>query len=262
MSSPEQKGLPTEFTHSKTAQELLEQKMVEGGPLTDLDLCYQDLAGSVHLEGKNFSRSDIRGLVLYHEATSETDEVKTNIRNTTWMDTVVAATDNAEAVDFRHVDAEGATFGFTADLVEHRALLKQRLDETGIQPPRAERNAYYLFWGRDANFKNTKWVNIDFGGDGSADEISFRGADLQGAVFDGCDMSGIDLSVAKNIEKIKILRPVTLQNMKISRSQVDAVIRAIDLQDNEHMQNFAADIEDFGEEEALQQFFEIDIVEN
>ena len=92
-------------------------------------------------------------------------------------------------------------------------------------------------------------------------EISFTRADLSEAEFDGCDFSDVDLSTA-TLEGIKIIRPVTLERMKIHVSQVRTIVSAIDLQDNELMQDFFLDVEDLGEKEALEKFFDIEIVDS
>ncbi len=250
--------LPPDIIGEKEKVKLTREEVLArteaGEALQNCDLRQVDLSG-LDLDGQDFSGSDIRGVKFFDEKL----ETGANIRNTKWMDVVVAETDGG--ADFRQVDAEGAVFGFTDDLINVRERNRQRHAENGQVPTEIEINAYYLFWGKEANFKKTKWNNIDFGGGEGGMEISFTRADLSEAEFDGCDFSDVDLSTA-TLEGIKIIRPVTLERMKIHVSQVRTIVSAIDLQDNELMQDFFLDVEDLGEKEALEKFFDIEIVDS
>lgn len=229
--------------------------MLESGEnLENLILADLDLAG-LDLEGKSFRGSDIRGASLYRKDQGEDGksvEVKTNIKGADITDATIA--DLGPEVFFGRVDAEGAMFGYSEDLISRR----KRHKESGEAPKAADTGGLFGFNGSQGNFRKTKWVNADFGG-GSGYESVFPGADLSEAVIEGSDISGMDFSETK-IDNIVIKDPVGLRGMKINEKQIESVARAVQFTNQEKQAEFLKEKEDKDPRKALEDYFQIVIV--
>jgi uncharacterized protein YjbI with pentapeptide repeats len=218
-------------------------RLEQGEDLNDLDLKDLNLAG-LALAGKSFKRSDIRGMSLYEErdgANGTIIEITTNIQGADFTDAIIA--DTAQGTDFYSVDAEGATFGYTESIVSRR--ISHPKDGGGL----------FRFDGRGGNFKRTRWTNTDFGG-GTGFEAMLEGADLSGAVMEGCLLAEIDLSKT-NIEDISIIGtpPLFLNAIKINAQQVKSLAQAIKLTDEKEQSRFEEEIRDNGQRKALEDHF-------
>jgi len=231
------------LTREEIIKRLEQNENLENYNLADLDL------SGLNFEGKSFRGSDLRGVTLYNESLKE----GTNIKNADFTDAVIA--DLGPEVLFASVNAEGATFGFTENLLARR----KRQQESGQAPKAADIGGLFNFNGSAGNFKKTKWLNADFGG-GSGYEALFPDTDLSEAEITGCDLKQIDFSETK-IDKIKIIDPVSLQGMKITETQVDTIVQSIHLTNKEAQTEFLKEIELKGSRKALEDFFEIVIIE-
>jgi uncharacterized protein YjbI with pentapeptide repeats len=223
-------------------------------PLENLVLADLDLAG-LNLDNVSLRGSDIRGLNLYRQEQQQdgsTLEVKTSIKGADLTDTLIA--DLGPEVYFKKADAEGATFGFSKNLLERR---KQQI-ESGRKPKAEETGGLFNFNGTDGNFKRTKWLNADFGG-GSGYDAIFPRADLSEATLEGCDLSGTDFSDS-NIENIKIISPLSLSGMKIRAEQLDSVASAIEFSGSQDREAFDAEKDSKGARKALEEYFGLTIV--
>ncbi len=197
-----------------TREEVVE-RIGRGEDLERARLCDLDLAG-LYLEKRKFRGADVRGLKLFREDQAEA----ANVRETDWTDATVGDF-GAETV-FAYADAEGATFGFTETLNARR----ERQARAGGKPKVEDSGAYLNFNGQQAKFGRSRWNNIDFGGACDSYESRFQGADLERAVFAGCDLTNIDLSTSK-FDDLTVEDPVSLAGMAIAAEQVEAVARGL-----------------------------------
>jgi uncharacterized protein YjbI with pentapeptide repeats len=250
-------GAPQETAAEKLQKinrEEVEAKLARGENLESLDMKDLDLAG-LNSEEKSFRGSDIRGVIFYGEKRSEDGkiiELITNLRRADFTDATIA--DTGPETIFVRVEAEGATFGFTEDLISRRNRHAE-MKKSGERPEAADSGGYYNFNGGGGNFRKTKWNNIDFGG-GSGYEAIFPGADLSEAEIVGSDTAGLDFSTTK-IDGIKIKDPLSLQGLIITAEQVDTLVRAIELSDENERQKFAEEVKQKGPRKALENYFGI-----
>ena len=234
---PEQRTeKPIKLTREDVIKRIEKGENLENFNLADLDL------SDLNFEGKSFRGSDIRGITFENA----------NIKNADFTNAVIA--DLGPEVLFARVNAEGATFGFTENLVARRK--HQR--EAGKPPQAADFSGLFNFNGSVGNFRKTKWLNADFGG-GSGYEAIFPDADLSEAEITGCDLHQIDFSETK-IDKIKIIDPVSLQGMKIAKNQIEALVHSIQLTNEKAQAEFLQEIKEKGARKALEDFFGIVIV--
>lgn len=240
---------PKKLTREEVTSILERSENLENLILTDLDLA------GLNLEGKSFRRSDIRGMSLYREEQDEDGkivEIKTNIKGADFTDSTIA--DLGLEVFFSRVDAEGAIFGYTENLISRR----KRQKESGKAPTAEDISGLFCFNGSDGNFKKTKWINADFGGRSDYEAI-FPGANLSESTMEGCDLSGIDFSEA-NIKNIKIIDSVSLRGMKINEKQIESVVKAIQLSNQEKQAEFLKEKTEKGSKKALEDYFQIVVV--
>lgn len=238
----------------KITREEVEARLARGEDLENFDLKDLELAG-LNFEGKKFRGSDIRGAWFYGERQGEggkTIELITNIRRADFTDTTIG--DFGPETIFGRVEAEGAIFGFSEDLISRRKR-HRIMNVSGERPDAADSGGLYNFNGGGGNFRKTRWSNIDFGG-GSGYEALFPGADLSEAEIIGCDLSGIDFSTTK-IDNIKIKDPLSLENFIITKQQVITLVEAIELSDKNEDQKFFEEIEQRGPEKALEDYFKV-----
>lgn len=254
--SSKELGINKETTKSrKLTREEVIKRLENKENLEDLVLVDLDLAG-LNLEGKSFRRSDIRGLSLYRkdkDKEGQIIELKTNIQGADFTDATVA--DLGPEVFFGRVEAKGATFGFTENLVSRRTRLK----ESGQTPTAENCGGFFGFNGSEGNFNNTQWANIDFGG-GSGYEAIFPGTDLTAATIQGSDLAGIDFSQTK-IDHIKIIDPVSLLEMKINTSQIETIANGVQLSNQDQQAEFSQIKTKEGSRKALESYFHLTIVE-
>jgi len=232
----------------KLTREDVIKKLEKNENLENYNLADLDLSG-LNFEGKSFRGSDLRGVTLYNDSLKE----GTSIKNADFTDTVIA--DLGPEVIFASVNAEGAKFGFTENLSARR----KRLKNSGQAPEAADSGGLFNFIGSAGNFRKTKWLNADFGG-GSGYEAIFPDADLSESEIVGCDLNQIDFSKTK-IDNIKIIDPITLSGMKIAASQIETIVKSIYLTNKEAQTEFLKIIKEKGSRKALEDFFEIIIVE-
>jgi len=238
----------------KITREEVEANLARGENLEDLDIKDLDLAG-LNFEEKKFRGSDIRGAWFYGKKQDEEGkiiELITNLRRADFTDTTIG--DLGPETVFGRVEAEGAIFGFTEDLISRRKR-HAAMNNSGERPDAADSGGLYGFNGGGGNFKKTKWKNIDFGG-GSDSGALFPGADLSEAEIVGSDLAGLDLSTTK-IDDIKIKDPLSLQGLIITAEQVDTLVRAIELSDENERQKFAEEVKQKGPEMALKDYFRV-----
>jgi len=226
----------------KLTKEDVIKRLEQNENLGNFNLAELDLSG-LNFEGKSFRGSDIRGVTLE----------SANIKNANFTDAVIA--DLGPEVLFTKVNAGGATFGFTENLVARRKHLR----ESGKSPEAADIGGFFNFNGSAGNFRKTKWLNADFGG-GSGYEAIFPDADLSEAEITDCDLNQIDFSETK-IDNIKIIDPLTLQGMKITENQIETLTQSIQLTNEKAQAEFLKEIKEKGSRKALEDFFEIVIVE-
>lgn len=239
----------------KLTREEVINKLERGEDLENLILTDLDLAG-LNFEGKSFRGSDIRGMSLYRKEQREDGtsvEIKTNIKGADFTDVTIA--DFGPGVFFGRVDAEGAIFGYTENLISKRKLHRKRLKESGKAPKAEDIGGLFSFDGSEGNFRKTKWVNTDFGG-GSDYESIFPGADLSEAVIEGSDLSGMDFSETK-IDNISIIGPMLLNGLKINEKQIESMVQAIELSDQKTQSEFLEEINKKGQKKALEDYFGI-----
>lgn len=238
-------------------REEVEARLARGENLENLDLKDLELAG-LDFEGKSFRGSDIRGVIFYGEKRGEDGkiiELITNLRRADFTDATIATIgDFGPETIFGRVEAEGATFGFTENLISRRKR-HAAMNESGERPEAADSGGLYNFNGGGGNFKKTKWNNIDFGG-GSGYEAIFPGADLSEAEIIGSDLSGLDFSTTK-IDGIKIKDPLSLQGLIITKQQADTLTEAIELSDEKEHQEFSDEIKQKGSKKALEDYFKV-----
>ncbi len=250
-------GAPPEVAAEKLkklTREEVEVRLARGENLEDLYLVDLDLAG-LNFEGKSFRGSDIRGVYFYGEKRGEDGkiiELITNLRRADFTDVTIA--DTGQDTIFGRVEAEGATFGFTEDLISRRNR-HAAMNNSGERPEAVDSGGLYGFNGGGGNFKKTKWNNIDFGG-GSGCEAIFPGADLTDAEIVGSDLAGIDLSTTK-IDNIKIKDPLSLQSLVITEQQADTLAMAIELSDEKERQEFSEEVKQRGPRKALEDYFKV-----
>jgi len=189
-----------------------------GKNLVDLDLTDMPLAD------QDFTGCDARGLIL----DQGDPEVRTNISRSKFVDTIFA--DSGNGTNFINVEAEGAFFGYTETLQSRR----NRHAEAGRKPDEIDCGMLNGFDGQYGNFPGTVWANIDFGG-GTDHPALFWQADFLGAIFDGCDLSGIDLSESR-IDDIEIKNPVSVKGLIINEEQVDSLAKALKLNNREDLE--------------------------
>jgi uncharacterized protein YjbI with pentapeptide repeats len=201
------------------------EKNYEHSDLKDLDLAELDL------EGASFRGADVRGLILYR--TEGEQKKETNIRGTDWTDATFA--DLGPQTVFQYVNAERATFGFSETLADRR----NRLAEAGVRPAAEDTGGFLNFDGRGANFRDSSWRNVDFGGELDADgrpapgyEALFTASDLSGATFDGASLKGIYWSDAI-IDRVTVKDPDSLSGLTIRADQVPALADGIVLTDTQ-----------------------------
>jgi|GEM_PF-1940790 len=231
------------LTREDVIKRLEQNKNLENYNLAELDL------SGLNFEGKSFRGSDIRGVNLYDEVQKQ----GANIENADFTDTIIS--DFSLDVIFARVKAERATFGFTENLATKR---KRQRDSDKLPQP-ADFNGFFNFVGTGGNFRKTKWLNTDFGGD-SGCEALFPDADLSESEITGCDLNQIDFSETK-IDKIKIIDPITLRGMKIATNQIETVVQSIQLTNQDAQSEFLKEIKEKVPQKALEDFFEIVIVE-
>jgi len=250
-------GAPPEVAAEKLkklTREEVEVRLARGENLEDLYLVDLDLAG-LNFEGKSFRGSDIRGVYFYGEKRGEDGkiiELITNLRRADFTDVTIA--DTGQDTIFGRVEAEGATFGFTEDLISRRNR-HAAMNNSGERPDAADSGGLYGFNGGGGNFKKTKWNNIDFGG-GSGCEAIFPGADLSEAEIISSDLSGLDFSTTK-IEGIKIKDPLLLEGLIIIAEQADTLARAIELSNEKERLEFTDEIKQKGSRKALEDYFKM-----
>ncbi|MFH1667532.1 MAG: hypothetical protein ABH884_00725 [Candidatus Komeilibacteria bacterium] len=217
--------------------------------LTDLDLAGLDLAG------KSFRNSDIRGLSLYRQEQDQEGqkvEIRTNIKGADFTD--VICSDMGVEVFFGRVDAEGAKFGYTEDLITRR----KRQAESGVKPNVKDNGGLFGFNGSEGNFRKTEWINIDFGG-GFCYEAIFPRADLSEAVLVGCDLTEMDWTETL-IDNIKIVDPTSLVGLRIRTEQVVTIIKALEFTDPVRQATFLQTQKEISPQECLVENFQINIV--
>ena len=260
MNKPE-RGAPQETAAEKLkkiTREEVEARLACGENLEDLDMKDLDLAG-LNFEEKKFRGSGIRGAWFYGEKQGEngkTVELITNLRRADFTDATIG--DFGPETIFSRVEAEGAIFGFTEDLISRRNRHNRRtllMNVSGERPMAADSGGLYNFNGGGGNFKKTRWINIDFGG-GSGYEAIFPGADLSEAEIVGSDTAGLDFSTTK-IDGIKIKDPLSLRGLIIAEQQVITLVEAIELSNKNEDKTFFEKIEQKGPEKALKDYFGI-----
>jgi uncharacterized protein YjbI with pentapeptide repeats len=242
----------------KLTREEVEARLANGENLENLDIKDLDLAG-LNLEGKSFRGSDIRGVIFYREKRSEDNkiiETRTNIKNADFTDAIIA--DLAREIFFGRVDAEGANFGYTEDLISRRNRHIE-YKKSGKAPTTEDTGGLFNFNGSEGNFKKTKWTNVDFGG-GSGYDAIFPNADLSEAEIVGSDLTEMDFSTVK-IDGVKIKDPLSLQGMKINEQQISSIVQAIELTDEKERLEFLKEVKDKGPGKALEDFFGMIIME-
>lgn len=242
----------------KITREEVDARLASGENFENFDLKDLDLAG-LDFEGKSFRGSDIRGICFYGEKLGKdgkTIEMITNLRRADFTDATIG--DFGPEAIFGRVEAEGATFGFTESLISRRNR-HAKLKESGERPEAADSGGLYNFNGGGGNFRKTKWSNVDFGG-GSGYEALFPGADLSEAEIIGSDLSDIDFSTTK-IDGIKIKDSLSLRGLTIAEDQVETLANAIELSNEKERREFAEEIKQKGPRKALEEDFEVVIIE-
>jgi uncharacterized protein YjbI with pentapeptide repeats len=242
----------------KLTREEIESRLANGENLENLNLTDLNLAG-LNLEGKSFRGSDIRGMSLYREEKKEDGtlvEIQTNIKGADFTDATIA--DFGPEVFFERVNAEGAIFGFTEDLISRRNRHIE-YKKSGRAPGAEDTGELLKFNGSEGNFKKTKWINVDFGG-GSGYESTFSDADLSESIMEGSDLTGMDFSTTK-IDSIKIKDPMSLSGLIINEQQIPIMVQAIELTDEKAQREFLEEVKNKGPQKALEDFFLVVIVE-
>jgi uncharacterized protein YjbI with pentapeptide repeats len=176
---------------------------------------------------KKFCLSDARGIKLHRRDVDSQAETITDISDSDWTDALLA-TENGETV-FVAVQAQGARFGFTEQLIDCRARNKQA-QASGKRTTVEAMNGLHGFNGARGNFQRTSWKNIDFGG-ADAGAI-FSEANLRGAVFEGCDLSGIDFRTC-NVEGVVIKDPARLDGLTITKKQAELIAPGLFFSDDQ-----------------------------
>ena len=223
----------------------------QDGNFDDVSIAELNMARFI-LDGKSFKRADARGLALYFEDNEDRREAA-DIRNTDWTDADLG--DSERAADFRYVEAAGSTFGFTETLKARR----ERLIASDKGWNWNDCGAYNRFVGNEGNFQRTRWDNIDFGGE-TGTEALFINADLEGAVFQGCALRGIDLSWC-NLKDVRIIAPASLAGMTIGKKFIADVANGISFCGTTTQENWLTARAEKGDEAALKDFCLIEIVE-
>lgn len=243
----------------KLTREEVESRLAAGENLENLILTDLDLAG-LNLERKSFRGSNIQGIILYREKQEEDGivETRTNIRGADFTDATIADLGSSYQAIFYKVDAEGARFGFTEDLVSRRRR-HEEMKEAGKGPTAEDTGGLFNFNGSKGNFKKTRWINVDFGG-GSGYEAIFPQADLSESIIEGSDLTEIDF-LTTIIDGIKIKDPISLNGLRINEQQIPLIVQAIELTDEECRSEFLEEVKSKGPQRALEEYFEVVIVE-
>jgi len=237
------------LTKEDIINKLNNKESLENLILSDLDLSGLDL------ENQNFRGSDIRGMILYREEKDEDGkvvEIRTSIKGADFTDTTIA--DLGPEVFFGRADVTKSIFGYTENLIARR----KRHKESGEIPRAEDIGGIHGFNGNEGIFRETRWINVDFGG-GTGYEAVFQDADLSEAVMEACDLSGMDFSET-NIDGIKIIDPISLSGTKINESQIETVIQAIQLSDQNKQAEFLEEKENNGQNKTLEDYFGMIIV--
>jgi len=249
----------------KLSRQEVEYRIKQGENLENFDLQNLDLAG-LNFEGISFRGSDVRGVIFFRQtkgANNEVEKITTNLKNTDWTDALFARFDLNEQENegnFIKVDAQGATFGFTESLAARRERHNIERQEKKKTPTEKDSGAYLNFIGSSGNFENTKWMNIDFGGDKEGGyEAIFFDADLSNALFTNCDLSYIEFSETK-IDGLKIKDPHGLEGLIIKENQISSLIQAIEYTDSQKQAKFLAEVKNNGPKKILEEFLHIKII--
>ena len=221
----------------------------KGEELEEVSLLDQDLSG-LKLDGESFRRSDARGLKLFREKEEGQYEIA-EIRNTDWTDADIA--DLSSPAIFCGVEAEGARFGFSETLSDRKA----RLAAEGKSPSWNDCGGYHNFVGNNGGFVKTRWLNIDFGGP-SGYEAVFQGADFIDAVFEGCALSGLDLSEAR-LTGVKIINPHSIDGLIISERYAEDVASGLQLARAEDQEEFTRLVQEVGAKNALEKYLRVEV---
>lgn len=244
----------TRLTREDVLKRLEANEQFEGVDLVDVDLA------GLNLESRSFRGSDLRGIKLFRkekDPDGNSVEIRSSIGRADFTDVTFASVGDEN--DFRGVSAEGATFGYTENLGARRARQKSEYETSGKVPRDHDKGSLHGFNGTEGNFRNTRWANADFAGDGYGAEALFGGADFTGAVIVGGDLSNIDFSKTA-LTGIRIVEPISLSGMKITADQVSVIFEAIECTTEERQTQFAEMVGELGEIEALIEFFDIHIV--
>ncbi|MDD5251003.1 MAG: pentapeptide repeat-containing protein [Patescibacteria group bacterium] len=249
--SPE--NLPEQPTRQVLSREEVAARLERGEHLEKVALTDLNLAG-LNLRGCSFCGSDVRGLKLFDGRTGEL----TDIRETDWT--------NADFADFQkwtvfdYVQAKGARFGFSESLADRKARLSALRAEGKTVLDWRDGGMFLNFHGREADFAQTTWTNINMAGSESSGlarfvtTVLFDGASLINARFIACDMSGINLSKS-NIKGIRIEDPVGLAGLRITEEQVEDIADGIVYTDSEQRRKLFDMLEAVGKRRCLTDHF-------
>lgn len=236
------------LTREEVIERLSRNEHFENVDIADLDLSLSEL----NFEGKRFCGSDIRGLRLcrekYREDGTLIEIIRANIRGADFTDAIIA--DQGTEIFFRWVDAVGASFGYTEDLLSRR----KRQEESG-NAPIEDSGGLFCFNGSRGDFRKTTWTNIDFGG-GSGYEAIFHRANLSESIMNGCDLREMDFSES-SISRIKIIDPVSLWGMRINLKQIEGVAESIEFTDQEEQAEFLKEKAEKNPRNLLEEYFGI-----
>ncbi|HOX61200.1 MAG TPA: pentapeptide repeat-containing protein [Candidatus Magasanikbacteria bacterium] len=227
-----------------TAEQVLEI-MSHDKDLTGLDI------SSLHLNGRDLSNGKFRDCDAREIDLSPDGEKRTDIRNSDWTNATFASA--GEPTSFAGVKAEGAVFGYEMSLEERQQMIEeiQRTENRG--PNEFECGGYFGFDGTGADFKNTKWTNIDFGGGEYG--AYFPEANFEGAIFDRCNLGEMDFEHT-NLDRVTIILDddTSLEGMRIDLDHAEAVATGIRFADPEKQKAFEADKASIGARKAIKKF--------
>ena len=224
----------------------IEARIKQRNNLENLDLRQLNLAG-LNIEGLSLRGSDVRGLSFFVN-----EETITNIRKTDWTDCVMG--DLQTVTELMFVDAEDAKFGFS-ESIDARRLRHIKMKELGQISTAFVSGSFANFDGSCSDFSKTTWANIDFAG-GTGWKANFWGANLDGAVFDNCDLQALDFSETQ-IDNLKIIDPPEIKGLIITAEQVPMITAGIFLSNQNAMAAWQEEIRTKGEQKALEEFFDI-----